>query len=517
MIVRGGRVRYLLTLVGATSLSVLAMLAVAQAILYLRDSEAAESLARAAVARSEAISLARRDAARQASRIPHATCSPADLAALKDIAFRSSYMSDVGRITGNTIICSALWGTTRPVTLPLPRYSSGSIRLWSAADIASSPYHDSNLIAEGSMISVSSPSSFDSLDPTRQSYITIETPDRSFRFRSLLPLRPEALASAAQVQAMGCSRSAAVCAFVTARRQMIWQLPLALLATIIATGLSVGALLAYLLIRHHFSARQTIQQRLASALKGNEIGVVYQPLRHIATGALVGFEALSRWRPPGEEEIPPAIFVPIAQRVGLSPSLFRHVLALAAHDLAPALRVHRDLYVSVNAEPVDMAQECIVRYICSVAEQLDIRPWQIRIEITEREEQVSAAAQCNMLALHERGFHFLVDDFGTGSANFSRLAQSPFRGIKIDRMFVSAITQDSPLRPVLPGMYRIARELGLEVIAEGVETADEHAALACIAPLATGQGWHYGRPLQVDGALAEIARHRQEVPADAAV
>lgn len=114
------------------------------------------------------------------------------------------------------------------------------------------------------------------------------------------------------------------------------------------------------------------------------------------------------------------------------------------NDLAPALREHRNLYVSINAEPVDMAQECVVRYIGSVTNDFGVLPEQIRIEITEREELVSAAAKSNMQALSVLGYRFLIDDFGTGSANFSRLAQSPFRGIKIDRMFVAAINEDSP-------------------------------------------------------------------------
>lgn len=496
------RVRYVLTAVSATTVCLLTMLFVAQAILYVQDKDDAEAVAEAAVARSEAISLARRVAADQASRVRQPVCSAADIDALKEIAFRSSYTSDIGRVREGRLVCSALWGHSRPYTLPAPGFSSGNIRLWHASDLIDSPYIESNLIAQGDTFTVTSPSAFESLDPARTSSISIETKDRSFAFRTLSPTILAGNRSV--VQAQHCSRVADVCAFVTSPSHVVSELPTALLATILTVGVSVGLLLAFLLIKHRITARQTIQQRLVLALKRSEIELAYQPLRRISTRQLVGFEALSRWRPSGDDEIAPAIFVPMAHRLGLSSDLFRYVLARAMKDLSFALRESRELYVSINAEPVDMAQECIVRYICSVTEDFGVLPQQLRIEITEREELVSATANSNMQTLSVLGYQFLIDDFGTGSANFSHLAQSPFRGIKIDRMFVAAINEDSPLRPVLPGMYRIARELGLDVIAEGVETEQQELLLYQIAPEAIGQGWHYGRPLSTEDALAVI-------------
>lgn len=116
--VRKNRLRYVLTVAGATAVCLLAMLAVAQAILYVRDKAGAEAVAEAAVARSEAISLARRVAAEQASRIGQPPCSATDIDSLKEIAFRSSYMSDIGRIRDGRLVCSALWGARAPTPSP---------------------------------------------------------------------------------------------------------------------------------------------------------------------------------------------------------------------------------------------------------------------------------------------------------------------------------------------------------------------------------------------------------------
>ncbi len=121
-------------------------------------------------------------------------------------------------------------------------------------------------------------------------------------------------------------------------------------------------------------------------------------------------------------------------------------------------------------------------------------PEQIRIEITEREELVSATAKSNMQALSVLGYRFLIDDFGT-AARIS--PTSPNRRFEESRSIACSwpLSTRTPLRPVLPGMYRIARELGLDVIAEGVETEEQDLLLYRIAPDAIGQGWHYGRPL----------------------
>lgn len=114
------RVRILLTVVAAMTTCIVVVLVVAQAVLYVRDMEESERLADAALARAEAISEARRIASSQAARLEQPTCSADDIDALKEIAFSSSYIRDIGRIRGGRVICSALWGWSRPFSLPPP-------------------------------------------------------------------------------------------------------------------------------------------------------------------------------------------------------------------------------------------------------------------------------------------------------------------------------------------------------------------------------------------------------------
>lgn len=495
------RIRAALTAVGAVTLSVLAMLAVGQAILYAEDSQNTASIAERAVARIEALSEARTAAADAADRTGQPACSPADIQALKRIAFASSYVSDVGRIADNRLACSALWGVLATPPLPSPRYTHGRVRLWHGDDLAASPYADTNLIARAGTFTVSAPSSFDGIDVAGTSHLTIETRDRSQVFRDLPGNVPTEFAGDA-LQRRKCSAQTDICAFVQAPWRKVLALPGLALATVVGIGVGTGLLLSVALVRPLGSTRRSMQRRLADAIRHNEIELVYQPLRKVVGHRLVGVEVLSRWRPPGETEISPSIFVPIASRLGLSPALFRFVLSRAIGELGDVLRERRDLHIAVNAEPGDLTDASMVRFIISTVAAAGVLPDQVQIEITEREDASSCALLANMGLLAAEGFTLLIDDFGTGKANFSHLAQSPFKGVKIDRMFVAAMNSESPLRSVLPGMYQIASELGLGVVIEGVETPTQDATLQRLAPKATGQGWLYGMPTHAKGIIA---------------
>lgn len=499
-----------------TALSVLlvslVVLAIAQAILYTEDRSAADALAHAAIDRAEALSNARSRVAAAAARTGHALCSNDDIEALKRISFESSFMSDVGRLDGNRLLCSALWGELSYAALPKPSYESGSVRVWKSGDLPSSPYPNSNLIAQGDTFAVASPSSFENIDPARSSRITVETRQATLTFRSIGPnLHP----SIDTVEAHVCSQITNACARVIHPRRNIWSQPWPQLTAILAGAAGMGVLIASLIVHRRFCNARTIQQRLTIALQQGEIDVHYQPLRRVADGILVGYEALSRWQPPGECSIPPNVFLPIALRVGLSFELFRYVLARALAELAPLLRRNPTLHLSFNAEPDDIGHPDAVQYLSNLVRDVGLPPSQVRIEMTERKDLSCQATQANIASLVELGFRFLIDDFGTGTSNFSHLGQSPFYGVKIDRMFVAAITEESLLTPVFPGMYSIARELHLEVIAEGVESAEQDRLLRKIATDAIGQGWFYGRPAPGEVALQLAASEGFRIDAKA--
>lgn len=497
-----------MTAVAAAIVSILVMLFIGQAFLYFEDTQKSEQIAEQATATAVAIAQSRRFAAQRIRSIDAPPCSEGDIRALKVVAFNSTYMSDVGRIREGRLICSALWGDLGALALPPSRHVVRGIEFWNSSDLAGTPYSETALIAEGDAFVVSSPSIFESIDPAHTSSISIETKDRSFVYRQIAPRDTEGAAARSQVHTQECSSTSNTCAFVTSPRRMFWELPGQLVTIITGIGILAGLVLAYLRLHIRTDTVSNIQGRLKLALLRQEIEIVYQPLRRISDGTIAGFEALSRWRPPGEEEIPPALFIPAAHQFGLSPALFRYVLSRVAEDLAPGLKEDRSIYVSLNAETVDIAQEGIVARAQSICSRYNILESQIKIEITERDQLNCPKARLHMERLAANGHEFLIDDFGTGSSNFSHFSQSPFKAIKIDRMFSTAITEESPLRPVLAGMCRIAADLGLEVIAEGIETAEQDAALRRISDKIIGQGWFYGKPMAAEDALDALRQER---------
>ncbi|WP_312708043.1 EAL domain-containing protein [Stenotrophomonas sp.] len=490
--------------IAIAALVAVALLAGAQAVLYSEDSATSERVAEAVLGRSETITRVRRAVTDEALRVQGVPCSTEELERFKALTFHSSFIADLGRIDGGRLSCSATWGDLAARPLPPPTFHLGSSQVWLSDDLAGTPYAGTTLIARDGVFSVSSTSAFDGIDGlgTSSSTLSIVVDNRAHAIRKLAP-RTGDVTRIDSVHSRTCSVQNNVCVVVETPRRSVAGLPPWLLVLLFGLSAFAGAVAACLLARRRSAQHGSIHARLDQAIRQGEIQLVYQPLCRIRDQQLVGFEALSRWHPQAGEDIPPSVFVPIARQFNLTPLLFRHVLAQALLELGPSLRRHPLLYVSVNAEPHDLAQACVVRYLDALLHEAGLRPSQIRIEVTER-EQLCEVGKANIGRLEALGYKLLIDDFGTGSANFSHLAESPFHGVKIDRMFVTAITEDSPLRSVLPGMYQIARKLGMDVIIEGIETPEQVALLRELATDAVGQGWHYGYPLPSEDAVVML-------------
>ncbi|WP_414609227.1 CSS-motif domain-containing protein [Stenotrophomonas pavanii] len=243
-----------------TALSVLLVclvaLAIAQAILYTEDRSAADALAHTAIDRSEALSNARSLVAAAAARTGYPPCSHGDIEALKRISFESSYMSDVGRLDGNRLRCSALWGELPWTALPKPSYEMGDVRVWKSGDLPNSPYPSSNLIAQGETFAVASPSSFENIDPARSSQITVKTRQANLTFRSI---GPNPYPGIDTVEAHLCSQITNACAWVIHPRRNIWSQPWPQLTAILAGAAGMGILLSYMIIHRRFGNAWTGQ------------------------------------------------------------------------------------------------------------------------------------------------------------------------------------------------------------------------------------------------------------------
>jgi EAL domain-containing protein (putative c-di-GMP-specific phosphodiesterase class I)/ActR/RegA family two-component response regulator len=236
-------------------------------------------------------------------------------------------------------------------------------------------------------------------------------------------------------------------------------------------------------------------RNIEHALLVGEIYTEYQPKIDLMTGAMIGVEALARWLSPSHGLIPPDQFIPVAEQSGLINRLTYHVL----HDAVAACGLWRKLLpncsVAVNISPLVLSDPRLLPEIESLLSQNRVPQGALILEVTESSliGNIPAAAEI-LTRLSIKGIRISMDDFGTGYASLQSLMRMPFTELKIDRSFVGVCQTDPEAWKIVRATLALARELGIRVVAEGVETVEISTRLA-EAGCDMGQGWLYGRSM----------------------
>ena len=251
-------------------------------------------------------------------------------------------------------------------------------------------------------------------------------------------------------------------------------------------------------------ARLSIENDLRTALTRNEFVLYYQPIISFGSTRIVGFEALVRWR-RGQDLILPGEFIPIAEETGLIIFLGEWVLKEACALVAKWCPEHPQMdgfTMSVNISPRHFAQSNFVATVKAIIQEAGVSPRLIRLELTESVTIVDADRTIDVLSqLRAFGVRIAIDDFGTGYSSLSYLQKLPLDVLKIDRSFVLAMGQDPGSRKIIQTIMSLAQGLGMDVIAEGAETAShvlELTAMGC----QFGQGYYFSKPVDADRAVA---------------
>ncbi len=233
---------------------------------------------------------------------------------------------------------------------------------------------------------------------------------------------------------------------------------------------------------------------LVRAIGHGEIVPWYQPIVELATGRLVGLEALARWEHPSGARDDPGVFIPLAERTNLIVDLDRAVMRRAFRDLRRWRSRHPSLRVSVNLSGRHLDQDDWVEQARLAAASADLDPSAITLELTETVRPSGHGLTADTVRqVRDAGFQVWFDDFGTGWASLQELVAYPLDGIKIDRSFAAQLGRHVD-DTVVRAMTTAAAELGLEVTMEGVET-HEQALLAHELGCGFGQGYLWSRPV----------------------
>ena len=252
----------------------------------------------------------------------------------------------------------------------------------------------------------------------------------------------------------------------------------------------------YALDRDDALTQLSMAGRLRTAIeRGDGLVLHYQPLVRLDSAEIIGAEALIRWQ-DGERLVPPADFLPLAERTGLMAPLSDWVIAEACRQAKHWRDRKLDLYVSINLPP-SFWQPTAMRHVLATIESFGLNPDRLMIEITESAMMTDPRTSMDSVIdeLHERGLRLAIDDFGSGHSSLSRLNQMRVSTLKIDRSFVGDLPEDRNSAVLVSSIIQLSRNLGLEPLAEGIET-EEQRAFFLEHGCELGQGFHFSRPVK---------------------
>ncbi|MEZ4221636.1 MAG: EAL domain-containing protein [Polyangiaceae bacterium] len=266
-------------------------------------------------------------------------------------------------------------------------------------------------------------------------------------------------------------------------------------------------------VRYYCASMQTAaQERLAlerdlrEAMHEQQLQLYYQPRVDGASGRIVGVEALLRWHHSTRGWVSPAVFVPVAEELGLMSDIGQRVLDLATAELK---RLHEEGYrvhMSVNVSPLQLREDHAVDGLARTLERLGELAKFIELEVTESTLlQAGDEIAERVGRLRQHGSLLALDDFGTGYSSFACLKRFDFNVLKIDRSFVMDILQDHGTAEIVKAIVVMAKTLGLTVVAEGVETA-AHAEKLAEMGCEELQGFHFARPMPPDELRTRLAQ-----------
>ncbi len=259
--------------------------------------------------------------------------------------------------------------------------------------------------------------------------------------------------------------------------------------------------------------RLQVEQELEHAVRNDELELHFQPIVRLKTRAIAGFEALIRWRSPKHGMVRPDSFIPVAEQSNLIVPIGHWIFHSACESLRRLQQVAAQLQpgqplitMSVNLSVRQFRDDSLFRELIRAAKDHHISPDRIRLEITESRLLDNWELTLEMLrTARAHGFRLAIDDFGTGYSSLAYLHRLPVDTLKLDQGFIRDMVQNAGAQAIVSSVIELARKLGLEFIAEGVETREQLDALARINATSI-QGYYFSRPR----SLAEIEAYLEQ-------
>jgi sensor c-di-GMP phosphodiesterase-like protein len=453
----------------------------------------------------------------------YSSCSDAEIGYFRELVFRSEYLKDAGRMHGGKIECSATAG--RPVRA-IGDFKPSSAQLDGAVAYGNLvPVRDESLRRAGLQLG-NAYVVFGSQLPTSPAPIPMRltitakdeagqhpgsAPDGTAGGKAAIFATDGTVRIGDTLYATRCStlRANCVTASTTVSEALRGE------RSNVIGGAALGGLLGTLLgVAFSFAHRRSLnlEQQLRRAIANDKLQVAYQPIVNLASGRIVGAEALARWTDEDGAVVSPDVFIKIAEEHGFVGAITRLVVRRTLQTFADTLRRQSDFRLSINVAAADLADPGFLPMLEDSLRKAKVLPESLVIEITESSTANREVAMETIRSLRRRGHSVHIDDFGTGYSSLSYLLYLSVDTIKIDKAFTRAIGTESVTVAILPQILAMAKSLNLEVVVEGVETNQQADYFSAAKLPVYGQGWLYGRPVTSEEFLATLTNDVHERP-----
>jgi sensor c-di-GMP phosphodiesterase-like protein len=456
-------------------------------------------------------------------------CSEEDMELLRGLLYRSYLLKDVGRIRDNRIVCSATLGREHLPGAELPKPASigtDGVKVHMNLPGLQLPAAYVVTLQAGDSYVVLYPY-IDSLRELFPAYVTalrtvvsapppeggsarlpwpLLTSNSDFRIGEILY---STRCSPLSIDNICTTTSVSVSSALRADRFRFY-------GYILFGGMAGGWL--GLLLSLAYRRSWSMEQQLRRAIHRDQLQVAYQPIVNMASGRIVGAEALARWTNREGVPVGPDIFIKVAEEHGFVGEITRLVVRRVPREFGPALREHPDLSVSINVAAADFGDPGFLPMLEQSLGQAGIPAERLTIEITERTTAHYKEALETIHQLRLCGHCVHIDDFGTGYSSLSYLQDLDVDAIKIDKSFTRAIGTEAVTLAILPQILAMAEALNLEVVVEGIETSLQADYFATYHRPILAQGWFFGHPVfaeEFHRLLAEDAKTVQAATVEA--
>jgi sensor c-di-GMP phosphodiesterase-like protein len=451
---------------------------------------------------------------------PYAFCSDQEIVWIRKRIFQSEYLKEGGRIRDGRIQCSATLGRVDKPSEAVPDFTQSSgIKLY--RNLPPFLIHGQNVISVqlGESFVVYSPWNLKDLGAAPMHFTVTEQDvptQRTGRLVGEQSTAPESILlregerkQDGQMYFTECSSRFNACftTYISDREALEWNR--AEFSAYIVFGLLSGGLLA-LACSLVYRLRGSLAYQLRRSVSRNELGVVYQPIVDLATGRIVGAEALVRWIDDEGRKVSPEVFVRIAEERGFVGELTALVVRRALREFAGTLGRRSDFHISINVTAADLSDEKFLPMLEDAIRQHKLKAQSVTLELTEGSAARHALAHDAIRDLRQMGHRVHIDDFGTGYSSLSYLHSLSIDAIKIDKSFTRSIGTYSVTVGILPQILAMAETLKLAVIVEGIETAEQAQYFSNLEQKVLAQGWFFGYPVSAAEFHQKLAENEKE-------